>query len=92
MVLELSIRTSASPRRKQSDLASGTLTMWFYNRVYVARLHLAQQQSDWASGTLNMMKLGSGTGWAAAAVRTDRRECQNSYVDFLTIEIGLYLH
>ena len=25
----LSIRTSASPRQEQSDLASGTLTMWF---------------------------------------------------------------
>ena len=29
VVLKSSIRTSASPRREQSDLASGTLTMWF---------------------------------------------------------------
>ena len=29
VVLKLNIRTSASPRREQSDLASGTLTMWF---------------------------------------------------------------
>ena len=28
VVLKLSIRTSASPWREQSDLASGTLTMW----------------------------------------------------------------
>ena len=33
VVLKLSIRTSASPRQEQSDLASGTLTMWFQNRV-----------------------------------------------------------
>ena len=29
MVLKLSIRTSASPRREQSGLPSETLTMWF---------------------------------------------------------------
>ena len=29
VVLKLSIRTSASPRREQSDLVYGTLIMWF---------------------------------------------------------------
>ena len=88
MVLKSSIRSSALPRPAPVRLVFGTLTMWFENRVYVARLRLAKQRSDWASGTLNMIKIGSGTGRDADAdadaddaVRTDRRECRNSYVD-----------
>ena len=40
VVLNSSIRTLASPRLEQSDLASGTLTMWFWNWLYAPRLRL----------------------------------------------------
>ena len=47
VVLKLNIRTSASPRREQSDLTSGTLTMWFSNWVYTPRLCLGRSSLTW---------------------------------------------
>ena len=38
MVLKLSISSSASPCQQRYDWTSGTLTIWFENRVYVPRL------------------------------------------------------